>query len=196
MFLVMAPACFGMAALAEPLTSVFLGKEWGMVKDIVGVSAMSALIWGVSELHMAIFSVKNAMRFMLIWSLFLLVGTAVVLILAVPYGLVALVWARLGWDVFTGLLYSWFLARLIRTSLPELLLPLARPLLVAMLMAALVAWLDGRLGGVGLVPIARLAVGTVFGVLVYGATMLLVDRTRVLQLVDRVRNRRAAPPAG
>jgi hypothetical protein len=144
----------------------------------------------------AIFSVKGAVRFMFFWSLFVLVGTAAVLILAVPYGLIPLVWARVAWDAFTVGLYSWFLARLIRTSMGALLLPLARPLLVAMLMAALVAWLDGRLAGMDLAPAVRLAAGVPFGALIYGACLLLVDRTRVLQLVDRVRNRRAAPPAG
>lgn len=192
MFIVLAPICFGLAALAEPFTGVLLGPKWEMVGQLVGVAAVTALLWSIVELNTAVLMSLRATRFLLGWNLFALSSSVVVLLLAAPHGLLVLIWARLIWSSFDVPLQCWFLGRLLGTSPLAFVRPLWRPVLAAGSMALLVHGLDGLLVNRGLLDIQRLAVGIPAGVLAYAALILLLDREKVIEIARRIRGRRAS----
>jgi PST family polysaccharide transporter len=195
MFILLAPVCFGLAALSNPFVDVLLGRGWELAGPLVGISAVSALLWSVSELNSAIFTVKGAVNFMLRWSIFALAGTIAIFLLAAPYGLLAIAWARLVWNIVSVALHCWFLARRLDCSVGTLVMPLGRPVLAASIMAVIVYGVDMQLVQHGLSSLLRLVIGVPLGVVSYAGLILLVDRERVKSMVDRIRVRRSdAPP--
>lgn len=194
MFFVLAPACFGLSALAEPVVQLVLGPDWGMVARLIGVSALSALLWSVLELNQAIFNVKGALRFMLRWSLFSLFSAILLIYAAAPYGLIVLVWVRLVYNLFATSAHCWFLARMLETGLVDLVRPLWRPVLASALMALLVYQVDVLLRDAGLLALVRVVAGALLGMALYAGLALLIDRERLFQLVARVRARKPDGP--
>ncbi len=190
MFLVLAPICFGLAALAEPFTGVLLGPQWATVGQLVGVAAVTALLWSIGELNSSVFMSQGAARFLLWWSLFSLASSVAVLLLVAPHGLLALVWARLVWSSIDVPLHCWFLGRRLGTGPLLFLRPLWRPVFAAAGMGLLVAVLDRVLMTMGLPDAVRLMAGVPAGVLAYSGLILLVDGDKVRETARRVRGQR------
>jgi O-antigen/teichoic acid export membrane protein len=186
MMLVLAPVCLGLSAVSIPATAVLLGAGWEPVAALIGISAVTALIASVGDVNAAIFGSKGKARFLFGWSVFSLAGNTAALLLAVPHGIVAIAWARLAMMLVQMPLHSWFLGRLLGRPLMTTLMPMARPLVAAGLMALGVGLFDHWLGVVGMAPLPRLVLGVGLGVPLYGGLILLVDRERVLKLKARV----------
>jgi PST family polysaccharide transporter len=188
-FLVMGPICFGIWALAEPITAILLGPKWGPVATVLGVLSVYTLIGTVFELNNAIFSARGLARFQLRWSLMTATVNIASLYVAASYGLMAVVWTKVVAIAFFAPWHCRFIARELDMPLRRIPAVLWPPVLSAALMGVATAALDQWLESRGLGSLLRLAVGVPVGVLLYGALILLLDRTRCLDLLGRLKLR-------
>lgn len=186
LMVVMAPVALGLWALAEPVVAVLLGPGWEVVAVLMGFTTVGMLLQSVSNFNASLFAAKGQARFQFRWSLLSTAISLLVLFLTVPYGLVALVAARLASSVVLTAVNAAFAIRLIGQPAGELLGVLARPALSALVMAAAVTALRPHLPEAAAL---QLALGVPFGAAVYVALELLIDRRRALPLLRQVLGR-------
>lgn len=193
MMLLLAPVCCGLSAVAEPAVGLLLGPGWEQAAGIVGIAAVSTLLYSIAEAHSSIFASKGRADFMLRWSLFSLAANAALLLLAVPHGLQAVVLARLLFVVVAVPTYTYFTARLLACPFSALFAGWWRPLLAATLMGVAVAGLDRF--GVDRVDQIWLRFGLLVGagVALYAGLLLAIDRNSVRRLWQQVDGLRRRP---
>lgn len=188
--LVMAPICLGLWVLAGPIVEVLLGAGWEMVAVILGFTTIRSFFSIFPDVNAVLFSAKGQAKFQFHWSIFSLIVNTVVLLIAVPYGLVALMAARLGISLVLGVLNSWFAVRLVGMSLLDKFMVALRPFCSAVLMAALVyvcdIWLLG-LESIWSLPVLRIVIGVALGVVSYVAFELLIDGKKFRATAGKVR---------
>jgi len=183
----LAPICFGLWALADPVVRLVLGPGWEMVAILMGYTTLRAFLNVFTDLNAVIFSAKGHAKFQFHWSIFSLMMNIIVLLIAVPYGIVALAAARLGLSLVLVPINSWFVLRLTQLPAMDRVLVSIRPVLSAALMAAGVATVDKMIASHG--TIIRLAVGIPFGAVLYIALQYLIDRTRFTELTTMLMRR-------
>jgi O-antigen/teichoic acid export membrane protein len=189
--LALAPIVIGIAALAEPVTTLLLGPGWASLTAILALVAPRALVSAIGEMHSSVFAAKGEARFQFIWGVGSLVVGVAVLLLTIPHGIIIVALGQLLVSVILILpLYTWFLGRTLGTRGASLLLPMVRPLLCALLMSAGVYALDRLLASGGLSMLLRAAAGVLAGGSSYAILILILDRDRVLDLWSRVRTAR------
>ncbi|WP_199555321.1 lipopolysaccharide biosynthesis protein [Sandaracinobacteroides hominis] len=187
--LVMAPICLGIWALALPITELLLGKAWLPVSELLGYLTIAALLTTVAEVNSAIFASKGRARFLFRWNILSAVMNIAVLLLAVPFGVVAVVIGKMAVNFVLVPLHTYFLVRLLEQKPWPVLGAVWKQSLAAAIMALLVYLLDGRLATEGLPPIPRLAIGAATGVFLYVGLMFAIDRKRSLEMVGKLRRR-------
>jgi PST family polysaccharide transporter len=187
--LVMGPICCGIWALAEPITAILLGPQWGPVATVLGVLSFATLLGTVFELNIAIFSARGMARFQFRWSLMTAVVTVASLYVAAGYGLMAVVWTRLLTLALFLPGHCLFLGRELGLAPAAIPRAIWRPVVAAAGMGAAVLALDSRLEAEGIGMVLRLLAGVPAGVLAYAALVFLVDRRASRQLLARVRRR-------
>jgi PST family polysaccharide transporter len=193
MMLILAPICCGLSAVSAPAVELLLGPGWAPAGEIIGISAISTLLYSIAESHSSIFAAKGRADYMLRWSVFSLAANAGLLLAAVPYGLIAVVSARLFFVVIAVFLYSHFTAKLLECRLRDLFAGWWRPILAAGLMAVLVAGLDRfALRDVAAVWL-RLGLLMAAGVGLYAMLLLAVDRDSVRGLLKQLNKMRRRP---
>jgi O-antigen/teichoic acid export membrane protein len=192
----LAPCVLGIAALAEPVTALVLGPTWASIALVLALVAPRALTSSIGEMNSAVFASKGQARFQFLWAIFSLVLSVSVILLLIPHGIEAIVVGQLLVSLFVTLpLYTWFLARLLETSIGTLLLPIARPVLAALAMALVVFGFDQWLETLGMPMIVRAVAGAAVGVPIYLGLILLIDRDMALTLwakLKAIRSKRAA----
>jgi PST family polysaccharide transporter len=188
-FLVMGPICFGILALAEPITAILLGPQWGPVATVLGVLSVYTLIGTVFELNNAIFSARGMARFQFCWSAMTATVNIATLYVAAGFGLMAVVWTKVVVIALFAPWHCWFIARELGVPLRRIPAVVWPPVVAAALMGAGTAALDRWLEGLGVPSLLRLMAGVPTGVLLYAGLILLLDRTRCLELLRRVKRR-------
>ncbi len=178
----MAPICLGLIAVRDPFITVALGPGWELVAVLLAYLAVQALIGTVETVNATIFMVAGWVRFDF-W--FKVVSAALVisvLILSLPYGIEAVVQARLVLAVVLTPVQCIFAYQAIGQSAGAVLAVISRPLAAAVLMTFAVLWLTALTNE--LEPLVSLVIGVFSGVLIYGSALLLLDFTRVRHLVQ------------
>lgn len=189
LFLVMAPICLGIWALAAPITDLLLGPGWEKVGALLGIMSFTALVGTVAELNSAIFSSKGKARFLFGWSCFSLLVNVAALLFSAQFGLMAVAWGRLGVMLFLVPLNCWFMMRLLGQPFRTIPAALWRAGVAAISMALLVYGADRLMHLEGVAPLIRLIAGTALGVVLYAGFIWLIDRQAVMMLVNKVRKR-------
>ncbi len=187
--LVMAPICLGIWALAVPVTDLLLGEAWGKVASLLGYLTVAALFLTVAEANYAIIGSKGRARFHFYWSIFSMTVNIAALLAAAPFGVEAVAFAKLAVNSVIFPLHTWFLCRMLDQKPWPVLEAVWKQALSATVMALLVWQLDSWLGTQGLHAIPRLVIGGVVGAVLYTGLILLIDRKRSLELLNRVRKR-------
>jgi PST family polysaccharide transporter len=188
LFLVLAPICAGLSALAGPATRILLGPGWGPAAMVISVFSIMTLIGSIAEANAAIFSARGRVKFLFYWSIFSLIANLGSLLLVVDYGLEAIAWTRCALVVLLLVpVQSWFAARELEIGQGAIPSAVWRPTLAAALMGVLVhgadLWMEARGHG----AIVRLLVGVPLGGALYGVAVFLIDRQAVLRLLERLR---------
>lgn len=191
--LIMAPMCFGLWALADPIIDVLLGPDWQMVATLMGFMTLRVFMLLFNEVNAIVFSAKGQARFQFRWSIFSLLANIAVIVAAVPFGLVAVVAAQLLLCLLLVPLNTWFASRLIGMSLVRRFSGAIPPILSAALMALIVHMVDR---GLDWHPVARLLLGVSLGGVLFMAGQMVFDARRfrpiLQQLLGRLQRLRSA----
>lgn len=181
LFVLMAPICLGLLAVAAPLVDVMLGDGWELVGTLMAIMSIRALFQTFNDFHGSIFQAKGWARFQFRWSLWSSALSIGVLLLALPYGVVAMVGARTALAAVMTPLNSYFALGLVGLTLWQAIRNVAAPIVSAGIMALVVLQCQKALD---LASIWELVVSVLIGVVVYGGLMMLLDRKRVLDLAQ------------
>lgn len=189
MMVIMAPICFGLWALSDPIVAIILGRGWDMVAVLMGYLTLRAVFSTFNELNYVIFSAKGWAKFQLKWSIFSAIVNVASLLLLVSYGIEAVVAGKLVVAVLLTPLNAWFALRLIEQPAGEVVNALIRPLGSALAMGVAVSWLQAQLATQGLGAVLQLLICIPAGAVVYLAGEALLDRKRLMDLLRQIRSR-------
>ena len=189
MMVIMAPICFGLWALSDPIVAIILGRGWDMVAVLMGYLTLRAVFSTFNELNYVIFSAKGWAKFQLKWSIFSAIVNVASLLLLVNYGIEAVVAGKLVVAVLLTPLNAWFALRLIEQPAGEVVNALIRPLGSALAMGVAVSWLQAQLATQGLGGVLQLLICIPAGAVVYLAGEALLDRKRLMDLLRQIRSR-------
>ncbi|OWJ84116.1 hypothetical protein CDV52_09545 [Haematobacter missouriensis] len=180
--LIMAPMCFGLWALADPIIDVLLGPDWQMVATLMGFMTLRVFFLLFNEVNTIVFSAKGQARFQFRWNIFALLANVAVILAAVPFGLVAVVAAQLGLCLVLVPVNTWFASRLVKMSAARRFTVALPPIMSAVLMAVVVHLVDQRLDWH---PVARLLLGVPLGVILFGISEMIVDARRFRPILQQ-----------
>lgn len=189
LMVVMAPVAFGLWAVSAPVVDILLGDGWAMVAVLMGYLTIHSLFNTFSELNSVIFSAKGWAKFQFNWSIFSAFMNVAVLLLAVDYGIEAVVAGKLGLMLFLSPLHAFFALRLIQQPAGEVVNLLIRPLLAALVMGLSLVWVQEQLATSGVGSLLQLLICIPLGAVIYVAGELLLDRARFLALLSQIRSR-------
>lgn len=172
--LVVLPTTIGLAVLAEQAVVAVYGIRWEAAIPVVGILAPVAAIQAISNVPRSVMYAMGRSDWLYRWGLAYCVVGGVAMLVASRWGLVGV---SLGLAVAVGLLVP--LEMKMALALIDMRLwTFVRSLLpIAAVSAAmgLVAWSAAAgLGGLGVGPGLQLVAGTVAGIVVYAALMMLV----------------------
>lgn len=191
LILIMAPVCFGLLALADPIVGLLLGSGWAMVASILGLTTLRSLVDVYSSVNSILFSSKGHAQFQFRWSIFVFVANISVILMTVKYGLVVLVSARLGLAIALMVIQTWFAARFAGFSMIDKFTVTLRPLLSAIGMTVCVMTFDSWLISTGWdSSLLRVLIGILLGAAVYIAIEMIIDRERFLESAQRIKSMR------
>lgn len=189
--LIMAPVCLGLLALADPIVSLLLGSGWEVVAAIMGLTTLRALVDVYVHVNSVLFASKGQARFQFKWSIFVFVTNLVVVLFTVRYGLVTLLYARLALAVCLMVGNTWFVSRLVGYSMADKFLITLRPITSAVIMTFGVMACDRWLLTIGWdLAIVRILIGIPLGIAIYCGSEIIIDRTRFVESVQRIKSMR------
>jgi O-antigen/teichoic acid export membrane protein len=194
--MVLAPACLGIFAVAEPMVRIMLGTNWLSVVPILEVLAIQALVWALwANQHTLLFAAGFPKLPGVIQLLRLVVLMPLVVAWAPEHAGLGVAWAVLISSLIAAFVgFSLSLGKL-RVTLSGYVASIWRPLLAAAGMYAVVRWLHypsapGRSTFQDFVELVeRVGTGAVAYILIllalyfisgrpYGAERLVIDRIR------------------
>lgn len=163
------PAMLGMMAVAEPLVLVLLGEQWRECVPYVRVLCLGGLLFPLSAINVAVLKAAGRADLFLRVELMKKVLVFVVLVLSVPFGIMAMIWGQVACAVLSYLLNARMTARVIDYRLRNQVADALPALVLAALMAAVVS----SAMHLPLPLAARLITGIAIGVAVYAAGVSL-----------------------
>lgn len=186
MVAVMAPACIGLAAVAEPFVDVVLGPQWGPAAPLIALVALQMLLIPVAETNQTVLAAMGRARFQFAWVVFGTVLSLGALWLAIPRGIEAAILARMAVSITLMPLLSTYTMRQMGLPLTSLMRVLWAPLFSAVAMGLAVRFAVSQIEAPALV---RLLFGVPLGAVLYAGLLLLLDRRRALGLLQMFRRR-------
>lgn len=176
------PVGLGFAAIATPATAVLLGEHWLGAAPLVAIFAVAgALQFALTPLGtLLVLRGHTRVQSQIVWIEFA-AFSAVALLLVPQLHLIGLVWARIAGSLVNGALTAGYTQQLCRLPMRVVGKALARPLIGALGMFALVSLVVAQFA----TQTAQLAFGISAGILVFGCwsalTWLLAGRPEGLE---------------
>lgn len=183
---VMAPACIGLAAVAQPFVDVVLGPQWHPAAPLISLIALQMLLIPVAETNQTVLAAMGRARFQFIWMVFGTILSLGALWLFIGRGIEAAILARMAVSAALMPVLSGYTMRQIGLPLHSLMRVLWAPVLAAATMGAVV-WLT--LARLPWPPFVQLLICVPLGAGLYTGILLLIDRRRALALWRMVRRR-------
>lgn len=188
LMVVMSPICFGLIAVADDFTRLFLGAGKEAVAPLIVILSARALITTLSDINGSILTSWGKMRFQFWWVMFSTTMAFSVIWLAAPYGLEAAIWARLGLTMVMSPLYAFPVLKRLGLLNGALIRTVAPPVLSGAVMCVVVHMFEQWHPLPGL---PGLLMAILLGTVVYMAMQFLLDRGRSMDLAHAAINRRA-----
>ncbi len=141
-FLLVTPACVGVALLAEPITHLFLGQQWMIAVDVVALCAFYALFDSVAHFCTPLFFVLHRERsFVHIFSVVLAFRVPGMILGVYLYGVEGAVFAMMVTAVLNLVLWLWRVAPLIELGVRQVVRAVWRTVAGTCVMAGVV-WIS------------------------------------------------------
>lgn len=185
--LLLFPALFGMAALAEPLVRGLLGDEWSGMVPILQLLAIASAPQVPVSLMRTVFTAAGETGRLFYYGLVQNAVTVAAILVGATWGItgVATALALRAWIGLPWLL--WSPMRLLGSSYLAAMAPMARVLVPTLVMATSVYLLDTTMQA--LPDLWRVALGVVVGVVVFALSVLLTARQTLAGALTTIRGR-------
>ncbi len=192
----LAPAMFGLWAIAEPAMLVLFGPQWAYAWPVLGLLALSKAI--VTPCSTFIPYLKGTGHGqVLFWSAVVrAIATTGAIALGAYYGdLVTAMWGLCAVNAVTLVGYSWAVFRVDEIPFLRGLLTTSRSMITALVMALVVRFVlhafESHLGN----PYVEVLVGGLVGGVTYGALVLATERPLLKKILGLIRRRKGGAPA-
>lgn len=188
----LAPAMFGLWAIAEPAMLVIFGREWAHAWPVLALLALSKAIVTPCSTFIPYLKGTGQGR-VLFWSAFIrAIATAGATGIAAATGdLIDAMVALCIVNAVTLVGYSWAVFRVDAVPFFSGLLRSSRSMISAFVMAICVRLLLDALSGRIQNPVIELLIGAAFGGVLYAVILLLTERTLLWKLLSLVSARRS-----
>jgi O-antigen/teichoic acid export membrane protein len=115
------PALLVIAVLAEPAVRIVFGPQWDACAPLLRIMAIASLVMAPSSLSYPLLVASGRIRDTMVSSLIVLPASAVVVLVAAPYGMETLAWSMFVTLPFQMAVALWFIRRQIDFAWTELL---------------------------------------------------------------------------
>lgn len=187
------PIAAAIAGCSAPLVLVVLGPQWAATIPVVMILALTGLFQMLVSVSNWMFLSGNYGKQLRRYSTLALLVKAALVLIAAPFGIVAVATAYLASTILLAPYALWSACRAARVPLMRMAIGVVRPLIVALL-AGLVAWLMNEYGP-QMVPILQLVVSGTLFVSVYALAAVIPTYRRdyrfVIDLLRRGRKKGA-----
>ena len=192
----LAPAMFGLWAVAEPAMLVIFGRDWAHAWPVLGLLALSKAIITPCSTFIPYLKGTGHGR-VLFWSAVIRAAvTTAAIAIACLYGtLVHAMIALCVVNAVTLIGYSWAVFRIDEIPFLRGLLTSSRSMINALVMAVCVRFILEGLPASMEGPYLSLTIGAVAGAAIYGLLLLLTERALLRKLLELARTRSIAAAA-
>lgn len=185
------PALFGLAVLAPEFTAVVLGDRWQGTEPVVRALAFSGIAIALQRLAMGVLSALAYYRSLVWIGLAAVVLTVLAVAIGSHWGLTVTAAALSIEALAIQTVVMTSAARSVGARLVDVLRPLGRIALAAVLMSAAVAAVAAPLRATDVPSVVTLVCGTFVGAVVYIPLLLRLETELITELVSFFRSRRA-----
>ncbi|UPG91441.1 lipopolysaccharide biosynthesis protein [Luteibacter aegosomaticola] len=180
------PAMGALAVLAEPTVAVVYGPRWSQAGAVLSVLALGSMPWPAHVLNLVAMNSQGRPRLVLHVEIAKKAIAVALLVLAAPYGLIAIAWSTVAASTVSFFLNAWFVGRLMQYGI----VPQARAILWSLLptgaAATLAWWCEGHLPS-GLTSVIAAWLAAAGGALVVAALIKHPALTSVRRLMPSLR---------
>lgn len=178
------PAMFLCFTLRQPLVLTFLGQKWEDLIPLIGVFSILGAIQSIATLNGSVFLAHGATRLQLKLGVVTKVFVLLCILVGLQYGLLGIAWAYALASVLISIPEFYFTARLLETTMWDLLKGPGKSMLAAIAMSVLAYGVDQQISLVVSAPYLRLIIGVVTGGLFYLSIHRLLLRTELTNFIN------------
>jgi O-antigen/teichoic acid export membrane protein len=161
------PTLAGLAILAPEFTAVVLGSKWASTDEVIRVLSIAGMALALQRVNFSVLSARGYSRLIMWVGAGALVSTAIAILAAYPYGLLATVGALAAQTLVLQAVIMSVTAGALDARFRDLVRPLARIAVATVVMAAGVVLVVEALREVGVGNAGILVGGTITGAVVF-----------------------------
>jgi teichuronic acid exporter len=178
------PLMAGMAAIARPLVLAVFGPRWLPAVPLLQVLCVVGALWPLQVLNVSALLAQGQARLVLRIEMIKKGFGVLALVLASPYGLLAIAWSQVVTACFAFLVNGYYSGRLLGFGAASQLWALARNILASLVMLAIVVSVQHSLS----LPVwPKLALLVPLGVIAYLTTSIVLGVSQLREIAHQVR---------
>lgn len=190
--LVLVPLGVGLALIADPFVRIFYGDKWVDAIPVMQVLAIYMLVQSMSKNCGDVYKAMGRPGILNKLSIVKLAVTVPILVVAVPHGIVAVAVGQLISATVLTTIRLGLAARIVGTSFRSVATPFWPPVRAGLVMTGGCVVVQRAMDGA---PDAAVLLATVAtGFVAYLGTLMVLDRTAMLDHLRTIRPRRSASP--
>ncbi len=188
--LIICPMMAGMAALSDPIVRVMFGEKWLHVIPVMGLIALGkTMLAPCSSLAPYLTALEKTREILRVALARLVIVVSVLIYTSYNGTLIDVLYGMAIINFITIFGYGGYVFHISGQPVAKSLFIVTRPALLSFIMAACVYllhqyWLDDLN-----MPILELMIGIPIGAIIYGALVLLFERTLVLTVIEKIRKK-------
>jgi O-antigen/teichoic acid export membrane protein len=186
------PTLTGLAILAPEFTAVVLGPKWAGTEEVIRVLAIAGMALALQRVNFSVLSARGYSRLVMWVGVAALGSTAVAILVAYPFGLVATVAALAAQTLILQAVIMSVTARAIDTRFRDLARPLGRIAASAAVMGTAVVLVVEALRGAGIGDVGVLVLGITTGAVVFVPLVALLETELISELKGFARHGRGS----
>lgn len=157
------PLMIGLAILSETLIEILLTKTWLPAAPLMSILCIAYMWYPIMSFNWQLLNVKGRSDLSLKAEIIKKIGAFSILFVSIPWGMNAICWGLLAYSLFDMITISFFIRKLYPFDLRKEIVALF-PVLICSLLMGFVIYVFLQLTSV---PMLRLAIGIVVGLLSY-----------------------------